>query len=357
MTTARALWRAIMFYEEFDRMPVMHWCGWPETRERWLAEGLPPDASEHEYFGAVPMWVWVGANVDLFPLFEEETLEDTPEYRLFRDPYGVVQKDWKHRSCIPHYTDFTLKTGRDWPEFKKRLQPDPARIPADIGEQIAAAEASGLPVEIGTGSLMGWLRNWMGVENLCTLMCEEPDVFADMTDTIADLVCWQCDAVIPRMSAPPDLGFGWEDICGKNGPLVSPSLFRMGVAPAYRKIREKLESHGVRLYGIDSDGMVAPLLRDWLEAGVNMQFPVEIGTWKADPLALRRQYGRELRIVGGMDKLELEKGPAAIDAEIDRRLPLMRDGGFAPLPDHLITPGTSLENYRYYLDRIRALRF
>ena len=47
--------------------------------------------------------------------------------------------------------------------------------------------------------------------------------------------------------------------------------------------------------------------------------------------------------------------PTSIDAEIDRRVPLMADGGYVPLPDHLITPDTPLDDYRYYLDRIRAL--
>ena len=70
----------------------------------------------------------------------------------------------------------------------------------------------------------------------------------------------------------------------------------------------------------------------------------------------RRRYGKELRIIGGINKLELEKGPAAIDAEIERRTPLMKDGGLVPMPDHLITPGTSLENYKYYLEKMRELR-
>ena len=229
--TTRALWQSIMHYGEFDRVPVIHWCGWPETRERWIAEGLPPDVNEHEYFGAVPMWAGVGVDLDLFPKFEEETLEDTDEYRIFRDAYGVVQQDWKHRSCIPHYTDFTLKTAAEWPEYKKRLQPDPRRVPEDLDKRITDAESSGLPIVISTASLMGWIRNWMGVVNLSYLGCEDPDCFADMVNTIADLVCWGFDQVIPRMDTGPDLGFGWEDICGKTGPLVSPDIFRRCVAP------------------------------------------------------------------------------------------------------------------------------
>ncbi|HUU60603.1 MAG TPA: uroporphyrinogen decarboxylase family protein [Phycisphaerae bacterium] len=354
--TMRELWRNIMFYGEFDRMPVIHWTEWEETRRRWLAEGLPPDVSEHQYFGTVPHWTWVGVGLELYPPFAEETLEDTDEYRIFRDGGGVVQKDWKHRSCIPTFLDFTLKEAKDWDAFKKRLQPDPGRISKDLDKRIADAEASELPIAIGTASMMGWIRNWMGVENMCYLMFDAPDVYADMVDTLAELTCWGIDQVIPKMTSPPDMGFGWEDICGKSGPLVSPQIFDKHVAPGYRKIRDKLESCGVTMLGVDSDGMVEPLLRSWLEAGVNLQFPIEIGTWNADPHALRRKFGRDLRVVGGFNKLALEKDHAAIDAEIERRIPIMKEGGFIIMPDHLITPGVSLENYKYYLNRIRELR-
>lgn len=355
--TTRALWQQIMHYGAFDRMPVLHWRGWPETTERWYAEGLPREVDENVYFDAAPLWAGVGANLDLYPPFEEETLEDTPAYRIFRDGAGVVQQDWKHESCIPHYTDWTLKSAKEWPEFKKRLQPDPARLPANLDEHIAAAEAADLPIVIGTASMMGWIRNWMGVVNMSYLMCEDPDCYADMVDTIASLVCWQIDEIVPKMHVKPDLGFGWEDICGKTGPLVSPPIFEQCVAPGYRKMRNKLEEHGITLMGIDTDGHIGPLLKNWLDAGVNVQFPIEIGTWNADPMAYRRQYGKELRIIGGFNKLVLEQGRPAIDAEIERRLPLMRDGGFVVLPDHLITPGTPLDDYTYYLERIRALRF
>jgi len=354
--TTRELFQAIMSYGEFDRMPVIHWRGWDETRRRWIAEGLPEDVSEHEYFDAVPWCTWVGVELSLHPAFEKEVLEETDEYRVFRDSAGVVQKDWKHRSCIPTFLDFTLKTAADWDQYKERLQPDPARIPDDLDERITRAESSGLPIAVGTASLMGWIRNWMGVVNMSYLMYDDGDVYADMVNTLADLTCWGIDQVIPRMHTTPDCGFGWEDICGKTGPLVSPSLFKKYVAPGYRKIRNKLGEYGVDMLGLDSDGYIEPLLDCWLAAGVNLQFPVEIGTWNADPMALRRKFGRDLHIIGGFNKLVLEKGPAAIDAEIERRAAIMKDGGFLLMPDHLITPGVSLADYQYYLGRVRALR-
>jgi len=197
----------------------------------------------------------------------------------------------------------------------------------------------------------------MGVVNMSYLMYDAQDVYADMVNTLAELTCWGIDQIVPMMKTKPDMGFGWEDICGKSGPLVSPEIFKKCVAPGYLKIRQKLEEYGIKLLGINSDGDVEPLIPCWLDAGVNVHFPIEIGTWKADPMSFRKKYGKELRIVGGLNKLELENGPSAIDAEIERRIPLMKDGGYIVMPDHLITPGTSLEDYKYYLQKIRELRF
>ena len=352
--TYRELFQQVMFYGEFDRMPVIHWTGWGETMERWYGEGLPRDANVHEFFGAVPMWAGIGIHLDLYPAFEQETLEDTDEYRIFRDGSGVVLQDWKHKSCIPHYIDFTLKSAEDWPEFKRRLQPDPARIPQDLDARVAGAVDSGLPIAASTASMMGWIRNWMGVQNMSYLMYDARDVYADMVDTLADLTCWGLDQVLPKVQA--DMGFGWEDICGRSGPLVSPSIFQECVAPGYRKVRDKLEEYGVTLYGIDSDGDVSDLIGPWLEAGVNVQFPIEVGPWHGDAMAHRRRYGKDLRVIGNFDKLTLEQGRAPVEAEIERLIPLMRDGGFIMMPDHLITPGVALDDYRWYLERVRELR-
>lgn len=351
----RELFREIMNYGIFDRTPVVHWTGWPETLERWYGEGLPRDVDIHEVLGTKPHWAGVAGNVGLYPVFGEQEIEDRGDSRIYRDSSGVICQAWKHASNIPHYIDFTLKTPKDWDEhYKWRLQPDPERIPADLDKQLANAEAAGIPIAFWTGSLMGWVRDWMGVENLGYFQYDHPDVFADMVMTVADLVCWAADQVLPKIKV--DMGFGWEDICGRSGPFVSPDLFRECVAPGYKKIRAKLEEYGVKLYGIDSDGDVSALVGPWLDAGVNVQFPIEVGVWKADGLTFRKKYGKELRIIGNFDKMTLEQSHGAVEAEIQRLMPLMRDGGYMMMPDHLITPGVSLDGYRWFLDRWRRIR-
>lgn len=353
----RDQFRKIMHYESFDRMPVLHWNLWPETRARWIDEGLPPGEDEAEFLDAKKKWVRVRIDLELYPPLIEEVLEETREFRIFRNRDGVVQKSRRDRSSVPQYLDHALKDARQWPAFKKRLAPDPGRIPHDLDARIAEAEQSGCPVAVTCASLMGWIRNWMGVENMSYLMHDDPEVYADMVRTLAELTCWGLDQVVPRMKSPPDLAVGWEDICGSTGPLINPTFFEKHVAPGYRMIRRRLDHHGIDFYAVDCDGLIEPLLKGWLAAGVNLHYPVEIGAFGADPLALRRKFGKELRMIGGFDKRALELDRAAIDREIARRVPLMEEGGYIVLPDHHITPDTPLENYQYYLDRIRSLRF
>ena len=351
----RHLFNAVMHYQDYDRMPVFHWGGWGETLARWHGEGLPQDVTEHAYFDAAPLSFGLPINLDLFPLFEETVLEETASWVIKRQQDGVIAKLFKGKSSIPTYIDYILKDPSGWPEYEKRLQPDPARLPGNLDAVIEHAQASNLPISISTMSLVGYLRNWMGVENMAVASMMYPDFFARTVDVISDLVCWAIDQVAPKVKI--DIGWGWEDICFRTGPLIQPEIFAKYCVPGYQKIADKLRSHGCDLYLVDCDGLIDHLLPHWLEGGVNVMFPVEIGAWNADPAAMRKQYGKGLRILGGIDKLVLERDRAAIDAEIERRMPLMAEGGLVPLPDHLITPDTPLENVQYYLDRIRALRF
>ena len=350
----RALFQNIMNYGSFDRMQPMYWGIWDETEARWRNEGLPEGMPVREFLGIPQFVMGANANLKLFPAFEEELIEDRGDSRIYRDGNGVTCQSWKHQSSIPHYLDYLLKTPEDWEKhYKWRLQPDPARIgtPEEFATMLKEAEEHGktMPLVYSTASLMGWARCWLGPENLAYFMYDYPDTFRDMVETISDLVCWGADQVLPHIKV--DMALGWEDICGRCGPFVSPDLFRKYVAPGYRKIRAKLEEYGVHIYAVDSDGDVSALVGPWLDAGVNVLFPLEVGVWKADGMAFRKKYGKELRIFGHFDKMTLERGRPAVEAELERLLPLMHDGGYVMMPDHLITPGVSLSEYQWFIER------
>ena len=104
---------------------------------------------------------------------------------------------------------------------------------------------------------------------------------------------------------------------------------------------------------LDCDGMIDSLIPTWIENGVNIMFPIEVGTWNASIKPWREKYGKELRGVGGMDKKVFAMDYAAIDTEIERLKPLVDLGGFIPCPDHRIAPDAKWENVQYYCEKMR----
>jgi len=75
-----------------------------------------------------------------------------------------------------------------------------------------------------------------------------------------------------------------------------------------------------------------------------------------DVVAMRKKFGRNLIIEGGIDKRVLSKGKKEIEEEVNKKVPeLLKDGGYFPGIDHSLPPDVPLENYLYYLKLIREI--
>jgi uroporphyrinogen decarboxylase len=91
--------------------------------------------------------------------------------------------------------------------------------------------------------------------------------------------------------------------------------------------------------------------------GVNIMFPIEVGTWDAKIAPWREKYGKELRGLGGMNKMVFACDYSAIDQEIERIKPLVELGGYITCPDHRIAPDAKWENVQYYCDKMKKTFF
>ena len=192
------------------------------------------------------------------------------------------------------------------------------------------------------------------------MMVDDPVLLDEIIETVADL-CYTCTKTVLELvcpdggPAPFDFAHFWEDISFKSGPLVNPRFFAEKVGPHYRRITELVNSYGIDIVSLDSDGKIDKLIPIWLENGVNTMFPIEVGTWGSSIGPWRERYGRELRGVGGMNKVVFTRDYKAVDAEIERLRPLVELGGYIPCPDHRIAPDSKWENVQYYCDRMHQV--
>jgi uroporphyrinogen decarboxylase len=374
---------AVLDYQPYDRMPVTNFGYWSETLEKWANQGhitlsqargwRNNNRIDRELSGRLGFdfgWGGVfGPNLGLLPGFRRQVVARFPDgsvHVVNQDGAVVLEKPGV--VSIPAEIDHLLKGRVEWERtFRRRLRYDERRLDnAEVigerqtlrygrgGRQILLDEAPTAPRGLWCGSLIGVIRNWLGVVGLSYLAADDPALLSEMIETVGEL-CYQGTAAALRGCVRFDYGHFWEDICYKNGPLVNPRLFSAVVGPHYLRITQLLNEHGVRLVLVDCDGKIDRLIPTWLENGVNTMFPIEVGTWSANIAPWRAEFGRALRGVGGMDKRVFAWDYAAIDAEIERLRPLVDLGGYIPCPDHLIPPDAKWENVQYYCDRMRQL--
>jgi uroporphyrinogen decarboxylase len=286
----------------------------------------------------------------LSPAFDDAVEEERESTYVRLNADGVlleVPRDG--HDTIPRYLEPTVKSPEDWRKVKEERfrRDDPARK-----VDIAALKALHLadrdyPLGVDCGSMIGKIRDMLTFEGLAYALYDYPEMVEDMVETCCLLVEDFLEQVLPHFDF--DYASGWEDICYKAGPLVSPKFFRSIVMPRYQRINQKLRAAGIDVWYTDCDGDVRPLLPAMIEGGINCLFPFEVNGC-AHPSELLNQYGKELMIMGGVDKLELGKGREAIKAYLETLAPLVERGGYIPFCDHRCPPNVSPEDYLYYLD-------
>lgn len=230
---------------------------------------------------------------------------------------------------------------------------DPVRkIRTEDLERARKHAAEGAMITIGCPGPYGMLRAWMGFENLSLAFYEYPEMIHDMVNHMTELVLHQLRQI--PLDIPIDHSSWWEDMASKNGPFVGPKMFREFLQPQYHRIQEELKKHGVTLGIVDCDGNPHDIVGNWLEEGVNIMFPAEVAAG-CDMYAWRKEFGKELRIRGGIGKAPLVEGGRAIDRELERIKPMLDQGGYIPHLDHLVPPDISFKNYMEYLEKKRKL--
>ncbi|HDY64792.1 MAG TPA: hypothetical protein ENH84_00990 [Phycisphaerae bacterium] len=341
-----------MHYRRVDRCFNMEFGYWNDNFTQWSIfrdNGITTNEEADIFFNFDRIEVMDG-NVWLHPKFEEKIIRETETTRIIQNPDGLLAEVPKDgHDTIPHYTKSTVTTPDDWKRLKEqRLQRgDPARNVDIEALKKQHPPHRDYPLGVNCGSIIGKVRNILTFEGLAFACYDYPDMVEEMVETCCLLVEDFLDQVLGEIDF--DFASGWEDICFKNGPIVSVDFFEKVVTPRYKRIHQKLKAHGVDLWYTDCDGDVRPIMHCFLEGGINCLFPFEVMSG-GHPGKLLDEYGNGLRIMGGFDKIQLAKGPDAIKKYMESLVPYVHRGGYIPFCDHRCPPDVTPENYIYYLD-------
>jgi len=356
-TTDRKRFNDLMHYREVDRSFNMEFGYWKENYDLWpgfVENGVTTEGEANIFFNFDRI-ERIGGSIWMRPAFEQQVLSETETVQTIINADGLIAEVPRDgHSTIPHYTQSSVVTPDDWKKVKEE------RFSLDHPNRIVNLEVlkrrhppdRDYPLGVACGSMIGKIRDMLTFEGLAYAVYDHPDMVEDMVETACQLVEHFLDQVLGHFEF--DFASGWEDICFKNGPIVSVDFFNQVVVPRYSRIHQKLQANGIDIWYTDCDGDVRPILKELLKGGINCLFPFEVNS-SGHPGPLLDEYGEQLRIMGGVDKMQLAAGPDAIRAYLETLVPLVERGGYIPFCDHRCPPDVSYENYLYYLNLKEAM--
>jgi len=360
--THRERFNRLFTWQPVDRIPVYFFGTWPQTRDRWRAEGFTDFVEKGGHQGPqipgmdpdweVGLWDEHGI-VRVGPIGDGEwsVLERRSDGTVVvRDALGRIDLAREDGASIPHTLKHPLEPTREsWNHFKAFFERDADSRYTENWEAIAdARNAQDAVTCFLGGSFYGWLRDYMGVENLSYLMYDDPVLLEEIIETIEQHMMALTKPMLRRMKF--DFVYFFEDCCGSTGPLLPPNVYKNLYDRHYRRLIRFYKDNGVPLALIDSDGMTDPLASCWLGSGFDILFPVEVGKWGANPADMRRKYGEKTRMLGAVDKRLIYADEDALRAHLLSLKPEADKGGFLPIPDHRIPPETSYAQMLRYIE-------
>jgi len=322
------------------------------TVERWREQG----ATDEEI--NLTAFAWDRADIVHIPCrlgplsgLTETVIRESDTEKVVRDAFGRTAILPKKVATLSLPQDFPMETAGDWEHVRHWFRPDDSRLDeSELDSCLSRRDAGGV-VRFSIWGAYDILRQLMGDEAACMEVLEDPDAVRIILSEIADMQASCLEGVLRKV--PIDILFVHEDFAGKSGPLIGPNVIRELFNPYYRRMWDIARGGGARIFDLDSDGFVDPVVDALLDGGINCLHPLE-PAGGTDMVRIRKRYGRRLILRGGIDKFALCRGRAAIDAELDHRLdPSLMGGGTMFGLDHRIPGEVTIDAYRYYVQQLR----
>lgn len=366
MTSAQRL-RATYEFKPVDHLIRREFYIWDEAIERWKTEGMAADADRNTLFGFdIRPEVGPGrlgwCEPEFSPGVESKVIEAGEDYEIICDSVGKMVKVFKGKrhGFMPTYLKHAVTNDQDWEDkVLPLLNPQtPGRYDAqfdkDLAKMKAAQEAGQWVWQQSIGGYM-YLRALVGPEEICYLFVDNPALVHKMMKAWLDLA----DALTAKVQAygiQYDELFLGEDICYNHGLLISPDMVREFILPYYQQLLVNMRSRQKNRiwFQVDTDGNCAEAIDLYIAAGMEILSPFEIAAGN-DIIEIGRKYPN-LVMTGGIDKRVLAEGKDAIDAYLDRIMPVMvKRGGYIPTCDHGVPDNVSFESYMHYRKRVMEL--
>ncbi len=318
-----------------DRVPVFMWFH-PQTAER-LARLLEIPASRvAEAMGDDVRQTWVNNNYAMEGIVHQHEGESHVDF------WGVR---WTRQHGFNQITGFPLARARREQLLQYRF-PD-QHLPELMRRMLPVIE-SGRNYFIGcdvSPCIFEMYWRLRGMENAMLEMAADPGLAEEMFKRCADFSVELSKAACDQF----DLDWLWtgDDVASQRSMLMSPETWRALIKPHLTRVAAVGKAKGLWV-AYHCCGALRPIVGDLIEIGIDVLNPVQSNCPGMDPLDLKKEYGKQIAFMGGVDTQGVL--PSGTVDEVRRATARLIEGmtadggGYILAASHTIPPETPDDN-------------
>ena len=316
-----------------DRIPIFMWYH-PDTVKRLSHYLEVPENTINEVMFNDVYQVWVGNNYAMEGISLEEGNTNL-------DFWGI---DWIKRGAFNQVQYYPLENAE--PDEIDRYE-FPCEKVNQLIDNLHLIEVKSPEYFIGCDISPCFFEMYCrvrGMENalLDILIC--PETFKRFMEKSGDFAYMLAKAACKRFK----LDWLWtgDDVGGQTAMMMDMQSWRENIKPYLDRLVQYGKSRGLWV-AYHSCGSVRDIIPDLVEMGLDVLNPIQPNCPGMDPIELKREFGKKLAFMGGIDTQDLiPRGTLEdIKREVTRLVDIMSDGGgYILAASHTIPPETPMDN-------------
>jgi uroporphyrinogen decarboxylase len=302
-------------------------------------------------------------NPDRVPYFEEGIREDVIQaWQKQGMPEG--QHPWQQADTReeikldvdPHPSFETWPTTfKELEILRERLDPtDSSRLPENWDPKRLKVREGILMVRVHEGLFLSMgVHDAKSFTRLMYQLADQPDFVREYMHIQGEFTAALTEPVLKAVMVDA-LVFS-EPIGDNNGALISPRMYEDFVLSSYQPLIELAQKYGIKTIICRTYASMKALIPSLLKWGIDVLWACEVEQSVMNYPRLREEFGKDLKLIGGIDLDALYQDNSTIRQAVKSIAPLVDQGGFIPLADGRVRADIPYQNYLYYRELLREI--
>ena len=294
-------------------------------------------------------------------------VKQMPDYTYFYDEWGIGWKKPIHQGLYYDMFDHPLKDAQTLADIEKYPWPDPTDPARFVGLHERARQAAeeehqavflgGLSA--GIMEMAAWTR---GFPNYFSDFANNEKLLVGLMTKIMEMKMQYWEIALREVGDYATAIGEADDFAGQTRMLISPAMYRRIVKPLHKQLFDFIHARTRAKIFFHSCGAIRPVIKDLIEAGVNILNPIQVSAAGMDSADLKREFGKDIVFWGGgvdTQRVLGEGTPEEVRADTQRRIEDLAPGGgfvFAAVhniqgnvpPENIMAMWETLQKYGVY---------